>query len=38
MDLPAFIRDVASTAIKTVDMHTCGEPTRIVYEGFPDLQ
>lgn len=25
-------------AIKTVDMHTTGEPTRIVVSGFPDLE
>ena len=23
--------------IQTVDMHTCGEPTRIIYDGFPAL-
>ena len=25
-------------SISCVEMHTCGEPTRIVYAGYPDLQ
>ncbi|KAF7193351.1 Trans-L-3-hydroxyproline dehydratase [Pseudocercospora fuligena] len=28
----------SSTAIQCVDMHTTGEPTRIVYQGYPELQ
>ncbi len=24
--------------IKTIDMHTCGEPLRVIVEGFPELQ
>ena len=27
-----------SQPIKTVEMHTTGEPTRIIYSGFPQLQ
>ncbi|RDW78583.1 putative proline racemase [Aspergillus mulundensis] len=27
-----------STAIKCIDMHTTGEPTRIIYAGFPSLR
>lgn len=37
MDAPAFIRRSAGAEIKTIEMHTTGEPTRIVYSGFPDL-
>ena len=39
MDLPSFIRPFAKsgTEIKTIEMHTTGEPTRIVYAGYPDL-
>ena len=39
MELPGFLR--ASSAhgieIKTIEMHTTGEPTRIVYGGYPNL-
>jgi len=39
MELPAFLR--ASSAhgieIKTIEMHTTGEPTRIIYAGYPKL-
>ena len=35
-DLPLF--DLAEHhPIQTIDMHTCGEPTRIIYDGFPIL-
>ena len=27
-----------SYVIKTIDSHTMGEPTRIVYDGFPELK
>ena len=37
MDIPSFIRHSAAVEIKTFEMHTTGEPTRIVYSGFPDL-
>ena len=37
MELPKFLRRVAGTEIKTIEMHTTGEPTRIVYSGFPNL-
>lgn len=37
MDIPNFITQCADHEIKTVEMHTTGEPTRIVYSGFPDL-
>lgn len=33
-----FASSKAFHAIKSIDMHTTGEPTRIVYEGFPDLK
>ncbi|EME85145.1 uncharacterized protein MYCFIDRAFT_214964 [Pseudocercospora fijiensis CIRAD86] len=26
------------SAIQCIDMHTTGEPTRIIYQGYPDLQ
>lgn len=26
------------TRIRTIDMHTCGEPLRVIVDGFPDLQ
>ncbi|CAG7916136.1 unnamed protein product [Penicillium olsonii] len=29
--------DKASDALKCIDMHTTGEPTRIIYSGFPQL-
>lgn len=41
MDPLAFIRSTARKStkpLKTIEMHTCGEPTRIVYDGYPDLQ
>ena len=39
MDVPYFINESAKAGakIKTIEMHTTGEPTRIVYSGFPDL-
>lgn len=37
MDVPSFIRPLVARQVKTIDMHTTGEPTRIVYEGFPDI-
>ncbi|HCC71331.1 MAG TPA: proline racemase [Bacteroidales bacterium] len=33
-----LIRDDKRKVIKTVDMHTCGEPLRIITDGLPDLQ
>ena len=38
MELPSFMQQAAGPVIKTIEMHTTGEPTRIVYAGFPDLQ
>jgi trans-L-3-hydroxyproline dehydratase len=37
MELPMDIPLVGRSSIKTVDMHTTGEPTRIVYAGYPIL-
>jgi hypothetical protein len=37
-DIPTFIRKTSSMALQTVEMHTTGEPTRIVYSGYPDLE
>jgi proline racemase len=37
MELPPFIQRSAVQEIKIIEMHTSGEPTRIVYSGFPDL-
>ncbi|KAA8902970.1 hypothetical protein TRICI_005776 [Trichomonascus ciferrii] len=37
MDIVKAIDD-SKDAIKCVDMHTTGEPTRIVYSGFPKLE
>ena len=34
--LPLFT-SVENRPIQTIDMHTCGEPTRIIYDGFPTL-
>ncbi len=28
----------AYTRIKTIDMHTCGEPVRVVIDGYPDIE
>jgi trans-L-3-hydroxyproline dehydratase len=36
-ELPLDI-GIAARAIKCIDMHTTGEPTRIVYQGYPDLK
>ncbi|RUP48559.1 hypothetical protein BC936DRAFT_144392 [Jimgerdemannia flammicorona] len=36
MDLYTAFNSDAVT-VKTVDMHTCGEPTRIVVSGYPEL-
>lgn len=36
-DIPSFMRPLVARQIKTIDMHTTGEPTRIVYSGFPDI-
>ncbi|KAL3473230.1 proline racemase [Aspergillus californicus] len=38
MDIFSAIRDRQPQAIHCVNMHTTGEPTRIVLSGFPDLQ
>lgn len=41
MDSVAFIESTArcgTQPLKTIETHTCGEPTRIVYEGYPELQ
>ncbi|KAJ5906956.1 uncharacterized protein N7473_003872 [Penicillium subrubescens] len=39
MDLAQkFENGSAGEAIKCIDMHTTGEPTRIIYSGFPRLQ
>lgn len=37
MEVPSFIRPSVARQIKTIDMHTTGEPTRIVYSGYPDI-
>lgn len=39
MEIPSFISSAAqnSPQIKTIEMHTTGEPTRIVYSGYPDI-
>ncbi len=37
INVPTFISQSCGTELKTVEMHTCGEPTRIVYSGYPDL-
>lgn len=37
MDLPPFMKGSTTPEIKTIEMHTTGEPTRVVYYGFPDL-
>jgi trans-L-3-hydroxyproline dehydratase len=37
MELPVDLPLVGRSIIKTVDMHTTGEPTRIVYAGYPVL-
>ncbi|OJD34822.1 proline racemase [Diplodia corticola] len=37
MAVPSFIRPSVAREIKTIDMHTTGEPARIVYSGFPDI-
>ena len=26
------------TKIKTIDMHTCGEPVRVVIDGYPEIE
>lgn len=36
-DLPMGIPMVGRSIIKTVDTHTTGEPTRIIYAGYPVL-
>ena len=35
--LPQLERSM-SKVVRTIDMHTCGEPTRIVYQGFPHAE
>jgi trans-L-3-hydroxyproline dehydratase len=37
LELPLGI-GIAAHSIKCVDMHTTGEPTRIIYQGYPDLK
>lgn len=38
MEMPDFMRsEFHDLTIKTVDMHTCGEPTRIIFAGFPRM-
>ncbi|KAL0934413.1 proline racemase [Colletotrichum truncatum] len=37
MSLPSFIRPHVGHEIRTVEMHTSGEPARIVYAGYPDI-
>ncbi|TID26809.1 putative proline racemase [Venturia nashicola] len=37
MHLPVDLSSAGLNSIKTVDMHTTGEPTRIVYAGYPVL-
>ncbi|KAE9962560.1 hypothetical protein BLS_008441 [Venturia inaequalis] len=37
MDSPTGVPLDGSSSIKTVDMHTTGEPTRIIYAGYPVL-
>ncbi|KAL3297584.1 proline racemase [Colletotrichum asianum] len=37
MSLPSFIRPFVKSEIRTVEMHTSGEPARIVYAGYPDI-
>ena len=34
----AFPESDFQSQIRTVEMHTTGEPTRIIYEGYPDLR
>ena len=38
MEIPKGLEYLCQTAIHTVDMHTTGEPTRIVYKGYPLLK
>lgn len=37
MEFPTDFPLIGRSSIKTVDMHTTGEPTRIVYAGYPVL-
>ncbi|KAI8222883.1 Trans-L-3-hydroxyproline dehydratase [Colletotrichum sp. SAR 10_86] len=37
MSLPSFIRPFVKSEIRTVEMHTSGEPARIVYAGYPNI-
>ncbi|OOF90704.1 hypothetical protein ASPCADRAFT_211875 [Aspergillus carbonarius ITEM 5010] len=37
MDLAHSLESTTDQVIKCIDMHTTGEPTRIVYAGFPTL-
>ncbi|KAK8191341.1 proline racemase [Phyllosticta capitalensis] len=37
MAVPSFLRASIHHEIKTIEMHTTGEPTRIIYAGFPPL-
>ncbi|KAL2145625.1 hypothetical protein VTI28DRAFT_6683 [Corynascus sepedonium] len=36
--IPQEILSAGAVPILTVDMHTTGEPTRIIYSGFPELK
>ncbi|KAF9888461.1 hypothetical protein FE257_008568 [Aspergillus nanangensis] len=38
MDVAQSMETSSGEAIKCIDMHTTGEPTRIVYSGFPRLE
>ncbi|KZL79977.1 proline racemase [Colletotrichum incanum] len=37
MNVPSFIQPLVGSEIRTVEMHTSGEPARIVYAGYPDI-
>jgi trans-L-3-hydroxyproline dehydratase len=38
MSIALDVRFAGQHTIKSVDTHTCGEPTRIIYEGYPNIQ
>jgi len=38
LPIPQEIISAGAVPILTVDMHTTGEPTRIIYSGFPELK
>lgn len=37
MDIAVSIIDASSKAISCIEMHTTGEPVRVVYAGYPEL-